>query len=197
MDILIATRNRGKIHEVEAHFKGLSLRIHTLINMAIKTDPVEDGKTIEENAAKKALHYSRETGILVLADDSGLMVDHLNQMPGVFSSRYAGSGATDLEKCRKLLKEMEGVPWEERTARFECVIALAHSGELIATFRGECKGYIALEMKGHHGFGYDPIFYYPPLETTFAELEREEKEKVSHRGAALLLAKKFLEEHYL
>ena len=197
MELLIATQNRGKIQEVETYFRDLNLKIHTLLNMAEIPSPVEDGKTFEENAVKKALHYSKFSGAMVLADDSGLMVDHLNGRPGILSSRYAGPSASDNERCLKILKEMEGVPWEDRTARFECVIALAHSGELISTFIGECRGYIAFEMTGKRGFGYDPIFYFPPLQKTFAELEREEKEIVSHRGAALLLTKGFLENRYL
>lgn len=197
MDLMIASKNKGKIREVETYFKELNFKLYSLTDMANIPGVVEDGKTLEENAIKKALHYSKYADMMVLADDSGLMIDHLGGAPGVHSARYAGEGASDLEKCQKILREMEGVPWEERTARFECVIALAHSGDLISTFIGECWGYITFEMKGNQGFGYDPIFYYPLLEKTFAELKREEKEKVSHRGAALLIAKKFLEERYL
>lgn len=197
MDLMIASKNTGKIREVETYFKELNFKLYSLTDMANIPGVVEDGKTLEENAIKKALHYSKYADMMVLADDSGLMIDHLGGAPGVHSARYAGEGASDLEKCLKILREMEGVPWEERTARFECVIALAHSGDLISTFVGECRGYITFEMKGNQGFGYDPNFYYPLLEKTFAELKREEKEKVSHRGAALLIAKKFLEERYL
>ncbi len=195
MEILIATRNRGKVREVEAFFSGMNFTMHGLGSSDL-SEPVEDGMTLEENAIKKALHYSNSVDAMVLADDSGLMVDHLNGRPGILSSRYAGPGASDEKKCCALLKELKGVPWEERTARFECVIALAQFGELIRTFTGVCRGYIALEMKGSEGFGYDPIFYFPTLEKTFAELERREKEKVSHRGSALLLVKQFLEEHF-
>lgn len=196
MDLLVATKNSGKILEVETYFKGMSFNLCSLVDLKKTSGVTEDGKTLEENAIKKALHYSKYTDKMVLADDSGLMVDCLNGAPGVHSARYAGASATDLDKCQKILKEMEGVPWEERMARFECEIALAQTGEIISTFHGECSGSITLEMKGDHGFGYDPIFYYPPLEKTFAELGRKEKEKVSHRGAALSLAAKFLQERY-
>ncbi len=196
MEILIATRNRGKVQEVEACLMGMNLALHSL-RPREAPEPLEDGMTLKENAIKKALYYSNSVDIMVLADDSGLMVDHLDGRPGVLSSRYAGPGASDEKRCFTLLKELEGVPWEERTARFECVIALAQSGELIQTFTGVCRGYITFEMRGSEGFGYDPIFYFPPLEKTFAELMRPEKEKVSHRGAALLLVKQFLEEQFL
>jgi XTP/dITP diphosphohydrolase len=196
VDLLVATKNKGKILEVETYFKGMSFNLCSLVDLKKTSGVTEDGKTLEENAIKKALHYSKYTDKMVLADDSGLMVDCLNGAPGVHSARYAGASATDLDKCQKILKEMEGVPWEERMARFECEIALAQTGEIISTFHGECSGSITLEMKGDHGFGYDPIFYYPPLEKTFAELGRKEKEKVSHRGAALSLAAKFLQERY-
>jgi XTP/dITP diphosphohydrolase len=197
MDLLIATKNKGKILEVETYFKGMSFKLYSLMNLKDVPDVIEDGKTLEENAVKKALHYSRIIDRMVLADDSGLMIDYLNGAPGVHSSRYAGEGASDQDKCQKIFKEMEGAHWEERGARFECIIALAQTGEVISTFKGECSGFITFEMKGHRGFGYDPIFYYPPLDKTFAELQREEKEKVSHRGAALQLAAKFLQERYL
>ncbi len=197
MDLLIASKNKGKIHEVETYFREMNFNIYSLLNLENIASIEEDGKTLEENAVKKAIHYSKYIDKMVLADDSGLMVDHLNGAPGVHSARYAGEKASDIEKCQKVLKQMEGVPWEERTAQFQCIIALAQTGDLISTFRGVCSGFITFEMKGNNGFGYDPIFYYPPLDKTFAEMEKEEKEKVSHRGAALLLTIKFLEERYL
>ncbi len=197
MDLLIATKNKGKILEVETYLKGMGFKLYSLMNLKDVPDVIEDGKTLEDNAVKKALHYSKIIDRMVLADDSGLMIDYLNGAPGIHSSRYAGERASDKEKCHKVLKEMEGAHWEERSGRFECVIALAQTGSIISTFKGECSGFISFEMKGQQGFGYDPIFYYPPLDKTFAELQREEKEKVSHRGAALQLAAKFLQERYL
>lgn len=182
MEILIATKNIGKVHEIEAYLGGLDLKMQTLLTVTGIPEPVEDGTTFEENAVTKALHCSRFTDILVLADDSGLIVDHLDGRPGVLSSRYAGAGASDEKRCEKVLKEMEGVAWNKRTARFECVIALARSGKVVSSFRGMCNGYIAFEMKGRRGFGYDPIFFFPPLQKTFAELERGKRKSKPQRS---------------
>ena len=143
----------------------------------------ETGVTFEENAVQKALYYSKHCDGLLFVDDSGLEVDVLGGEPGVYSARYAGSEATDEANNRLLLDRMRGVP--ERSARFVCVVALARSGELVRTFRGEVEGLLAEKPRGLNGFGYDPLFYYPPFGCTFGEAPLERKMEVSHRSRAL------------
>ncbi|MBW1997499.1 MAG: XTP/dITP diphosphatase [Deltaproteobacteria bacterium] len=181
--IVLATRNRGKIEEFKRLLSGFEVEIKTLDDFGTIPPVVEDGETFEENAYKKAHFTARILGLPALADDSGLVVEALNGLPGVQSARYAGENATDYERNRKLLKAMEGI--ENRKATFECVIAVAVPRGPALLFEGSCQGEIALEMKGRNGFGYDPLFYYPPLEKTFAEMTPEEKNRVSHRGKAM------------
>lgn len=145
--------------------------------------PEENGRTFEENAVLKARYYSRYTSELVLADDSGLAVDALEGAPGILSARFAGPGASDTQNNDLLLSRLTGV--KERAARFVCVIALAQRGATIETFRGEVAGELIKTTQGKGGFGYDPLFFYPPLNKTFAELTAEQKLTVSHRGRAL------------
>lgn len=158
--------------------------------------PVEDGHTFEENARKKSEYYSRfATGSVVIADDSGLEVDVLGGVPGVFSARYAadepdGELALDAANNAKLLRKLAGVPDERRTGRFICVISVASNGKEIANFQGSVEGMILHKERGHEGFGYDPLFFFPRLEKAFAELTPTEKAAVSHRGMAF---RKFLE----
>jgi XTP/dITP diphosphohydrolase len=157
--------------------------------------PHEDGAPFVANARKKAIHYSRYVLFPVIADDSGLCVDALDGQPGVRSARLGGPAATDGDRIRLVLRKLEGVPWEERTARFVCVLAVALRGDVLATFEGEVEGVIDFEPKGSGGFGYDPVFFYPPAEKTFAELDAGEKERVSHRGQALARAVGWLAEN--
>ncbi len=145
--------------------------------------PSEDGETFEQNAADKAIYYSGHTSGFLFADDSGLEVDALGGEPGVYSARYAGEGATDLGNNAKLLRRLESI--SDRRARFVCVIALAQEGKLIHTFRGTLEGEILYEPRGNGGFGYDPLFFYPPVGKTLAEIPADDKFAVSHRGQAL------------
>jgi XTP/dITP diphosphohydrolase len=154
--------------------------------------PEETGATFEENARLKALYYSRFTPELVFADDSGIEVDALRGAPGVYSARYAGPNATDAENNTRLLRELEGVA--ERSARFVCVIILARAGEVLGTFSGAAEGEILPAPRGSGGFGYDPLFFYPPSACAFAELTPEEKLSVSHRGKALRALCEFLSQ---
>ena len=144
---------------------------------------VEDGKTFDENAYKKASFVSRVLGLPALADDSGLVVEALDGAPGIYSARYAGDDASDIQRCTKLLAEMKGKT--NRRAAFECVISIAVPSGAALTYEARCEGLLLETPAGENGFGYDPVFYYPPLKKTFAELTREQKSRISHRGKAL------------
>lgn len=183
--LLIATRNRGKVEEIRSILGELQVSFLALREIpGIETCP-EDGATYEENAVGKAIHYSRMVPHLTVADDSGLEVEALGGKPGIFSARFAGKGANSFEKCRELLSLLKEVPEEGRGAAFQCVVALARRGNLIRTFHGSCRGEIASRIAGTGGFGFDPVFHYPPAGITFAELGAGEKNKVSHRGRAV------------
>ena len=181
--IVLATGNKNKIREIKELLKDAPIEIKSIADYGTLPPVVEDGDTFEENAYKKAYHYARVLGLPCLADDSGLVVEALDGRPGVHSARYAGEKATDLEKCDKLLSEMKGK--ENRRARFECVLSLASPGGPALTWEGSCAGEITTERHGESGFGYDPVFFYPPMGKTFAEIPMAEKNRVSHRGRAL------------
>jgi XTP/dITP diphosphohydrolase len=181
--LVIASRNKGKTAEIRELLSGFPFKIKDLDDFGPIPEVEEDGETFDENAYKKASFTARVLGHPALADDSGLVVDALNGAPGVFSARYAGPDATNEDRSRKLLQEMEGI--SNRKAAFECVISIAVPTGPALTYEGRCEGIIAASPQGTNGFGYDPIFYYPPLKKTFAELTREEKSRVSHRGKAL------------
>lgn len=183
--LLLATRNQGKLHELTQLLAGLPLKVLSLADVGFPPDVEEKGETFLANATLKAIQYSRQTEALTLADDSGLAVAALGGAPGARSARYGGPGLTDEDRCSLLLKELEKVPWEERKAQFVCVLALAHACALVRSFEGTVDGLITFEPRGTNGFGYDPLFYYPPRALTFAELSRTDKDKVSHRGRAL------------
>ncbi len=178
MTLYCATSNPGKLREFR-----LAARPGMVIEPVTGIPPCEEnGATFEENAATKAIYYSPHAPGLLFADDSGLEVDALGGAPGIYSARYAGDDQANL---RRVLREMEGV--ENRAARFVCVIALAKGGRLLQTFRAEVQGEILREPRGEGGFGYDPIFYYPPFGCSLAEVPAEEKFEVSHRGQALAM----------
>jgi XTP/dITP diphosphohydrolase len=181
--IVIATRNPGKIAEIRDLLTGFQVKIKNLDDFGPLPVLEEDGKTFDDNAYKKASFTAKILGIPALADDSGLVVEALNGAPGVLSARYAGENATDQQRCAKLLREMAGQV--NRRAAFECVISIAVPSGPALTYEARCEGLIAERPAGQSGFGYDPIFFYPPLKKTFAQLTREEKSRVSHRGRAL------------
>jgi len=187
-DLLVATTNSGKFAEVQAFLKKLPLRTISLRSLIDPPQVVEDGQTFEENALKKARTLAQFFGMPTLADDSGLEVDALNGAPGVYSARYAGEQGDDDLNNQKLLRELNSVPAEKRTARFVCALALCvprANGVDEWTVRESCEGRIAFGLSGSHGFGYDPLFFYPPFGKTFGEIERDVKATVSHRGKAL------------
>ncbi len=191
--LLVATRNFGKFKEFAHFFQELDLELLSLTDFPKIEKIPEPYSTFEENAKYKALYCFKKTGLLSLADDSGLEVEALGGAPGVLSARFAGEGASDEENNKKLLKLLEGLPEEKRKARFICVLALALSDEQVKMVRAETQGIITEAPRGNKGFGYDPIFYYPLSGKTFAEMEPEEKLKVSHRGKALQKMKLILE----
>lgn len=199
--IILASNNAHKIGEIREILKDLDFEIKSLKDEGIDIDVEEDGKTFEENAKKKAseiAEYLRKKGqsdFIVMADDSGLEVDYLNGEPGIYSARYAGEHGNDMENNKKLLKKLKGIPVSKRTGRFVCVIALIDNNEKYISIRGEAEGIIKEELSGKGGFGYDPLFYYEPLNKTFSEMSLEEKNKVSHRGAALKKLRTELEKY--
>lgn len=192
--VLIATSNPGKLRDFAGAAQVHGIEIAGIPNFASLPTPVEDGKTFEENARKKAEEYSLAArSEIVVADDSGLEVDALNGAPGVHSARYAadqphlaGSNTDDEANNDRLLRELSLVAPAKRTGRFVCVLAAARNGKTVATFRGTAEGIILDSPLGNNGFGYDPLFYFPQIGKTFAELSPEEKARYSHRGAAFL-----------
>jgi XTP/dITP diphosphohydrolase len=181
--IVLATRNQGKTEEIKTLLDQFNIDIKNLDDFGPIPPIVEDGETFEENAYKKASLTARYLGLPALADDSGLVVEALNGAPGVHSARYAGQQATDSQRYRKLLQELGDS--DHRSAKFVCVLSLAVPAGPALTYEASCEGVITQEPVGTGGFGYDPVFYYPPLNQTFAQLTRQEKNKVSHRGKAL------------
>ena len=192
--LLVASSNQGKLREYRALAKpaGVSIDLAFIPNFASLPVFEEIWPTFAENAAGKALHYCRLAEGMVIADDSGLVVPALGGAPGVLSARYAGPGASDADRIRKLLGEMSGKKEQERRARFVCVVAVAESGEMRGLFSAAAEGILLDDRRGQGGFGYDPIFYFPTLGKTYAEISREEKNMYSHRGKAFHKALDFL-----
>jgi XTP/dITP diphosphohydrolase len=188
IEIVLATRNKNKTKEIKGLLKNFPVIIKDFDDFGPLPEVVEDGKTFEENAYKKASFAARILGFPTMADDSGLCVKALNNAPGIFSARYAGENAKYKDLCAKLLFEMKDK--KDREAYFKCVISIATPTGQALTYEAECKGLITENLKGENGFGYDPVFYYPELKKTFAQITMEEKAKVSHRGKALSDIKK-------
>ena len=196
MQIVLATHNRGKMKEMSSILAHLPVTLLTLDDFPQIGEIPETGETLKENAFIKAETVHQKTGLPALADDTGLEVDALDGAPGVHSSRYDGETATFEDNCRKMLQEMDGIPAEERTARFHTVIAFVSDSGNEWT-EGMVEGRILEKKQGDGGFGYDPLFYYPPLKKTFAELNSEQKNNISHRGKALRNFCQILEKRIL
>ncbi|MBD7916531.1 XTP/dITP diphosphatase [Clostridium sp. Sa3CUN1] len=198
--LVIASNNEGKIKEIKRILKELPLEVLSLRDMGIDIDVEEDGLTFEENAKKKSVEIYKELirrenkDFIVMSDDSGLEVDYLKGEPGVFSARYAGEHGNDKKNNEKLLLNLKGVKEEDRKARFVCQLALINDKNEYRGIRGTVDGYILESEKGDGGFGYDPLFFFKPLNKSFGELTMEEKNKISHRGVALEEAKEVLKE---
>ncbi len=193
LQLLIATRNTGKVKELRSLLAGLRVCLRSLQEFACIPEVVETGATFADNAALKAVSYAQATQLLALADDSGLEVEALNGAPGVLSARYAGENATDAERTARLLRQLDSHGNKSRRARFVCAIAIAaQNGNLIYASEGICAGHIALEPSGTGGFGYDPIFVPDNYDDSFASLPPAIKEQISHRARALQAARTFL-----
>jgi len=193
--LLLATTNPGKVREIRAALKGLPLTVLGLRDALPRVGHRERGATFEETARAKGLFYGRKWKGLTLAEDSGLEIDALGGAPGVRSARFSRPSPTDAKNIRKVLRLLRNVPGRARGARFVCAMVLADGGRVIKEIRGEVRGRIAFEPRGENGFGYDPLFYYPPLRRTFAELPPRLKSAVSHRGRALAKLRAFLKAY--
>lgn len=190
MDLIVATRNEGKLREIQKGLKGLRIRLMGLNHFDNIPEIEEDGASFLENALKKARFYSKYFSQPVLADDSGLEVDALKGAPGIFSARYGGAGASDRKNRERLLKVMDGIPTPRRGASFKCVLAMVFPDGREIVVEGSCRGRIGFREVGRRGFGYDPIFFLPRYGKTMAELTLQEKNRISHRGKALRKLKK-------
>ena len=189
MQLLIATGNPGKVREYDELLAGLPVACIGPTDLGLRLEVDESGASYQENATLKAAALAQASGRLTLADDSGLEVDALDGRPGVHSARYGGPGMDDTGRWRLLLRELEGAPWEQRTARFRCVIGLATPEGKVITVEGTCEGMIAFEAAGDNGFGYDPVFYLPERGCTMAQLPAGVKNRVSHRARAARAAR--------
>ena len=190
MKIILATKNKGKIKDFEKLTDKMDIEVLSILDNIDFPDVVEDGKTFEENSAKKALEIAKYTGIITVSDDSGLCVDALNGEPGIYSARYSGEDGNDEKNIEKLLKNLSDVEKNDRKAHFVSVVSIAFPDGTVKSFRGETQGEILFEKEGNNGFGYDPVFYSYDLEKSFWVATIEEKKSVSHRGRAFEKLKK-------
>lgn len=184
--VVVATKNKGKLKEIKEVLKDFDFDVVSMEEVGVFDDIAETGETFEENATLKACHIQRLTDAMVIADDSGLEVDALHGAPGIYSARYAGEHANDLKNNQKLLEALKDVPDEDRTARFVCAVAVAINEQSVFTVRGTVEGFIGREPVGTNGFGYDPLFYLPRYGKTMAQCSMDEKNRISHRGNALM-----------
>jgi XTP/dITP diphosphohydrolase len=191
-DLLLASQNPGKLNEMRLLVEGLPFRVVGPREIGILEGPDETGDSFLENARIKALAYARLSGRLTVADDSGLSVDALGGAPGLYSSRFGGEGASDRERDLLLLEKLRGEPPERRGAHFTSAVVAARGEDVLFQAQESVHGFIAEEMRGENGFGYDPLFFYPPFGKTFGEVAREEKDRVSHRGKAFARLRQFL-----
>jgi len=193
-ELIVATRNGGKLKEIQSLLSGIVEKVHSAADFAGFPETIEDGTTFEENALKKAREALAFTGLAALADDSGLMVDALDGRPGVYSARFAGEGAGDAANNLRLLEELSQVPEGQRQAAFVCVLAFVTPDGVEQVFSGKVSGRILRNQQGDGGFGYDPLFLVDGFDRTMAELELQEKNRISHRGQALQQFRNYLEQ---
>ncbi len=193
LKLLLATRNKGKVREQEKALAGSGIEIVSLDLWPDLASPEETGSTFLENAIAKATYYNQSSGVASLAEDAGLEVDALGGAPGVMSSRWMGEETSYETKNAWLVEHLSKLSLEERTARYVAAIALVDEGEVIFTAEETCEGRIAQEPRGNGGFGYDPVFFYPPFGKTFAQATPEEKNRVSHRGKTMVQLREFLD----
>ncbi len=198
IDVVIATRNTGKMNEMRKMLFNTSFSAFSLDEVSVLEEVEETGTSFEENAMLKAETYGKLSGKLTIADDSGIEVDVLGGAPGIYSARYGGDGKDDQDRNKLLLENVEGIPEHQLTARFRCVVALWNPiDNTIVTFGGKIEGKITRNVRGKNGFGYDPLFFFPEKNKTLAELTLIEKERVSHRGEAMRKALAYMETNML
>jgi len=190
--LLLGSSNHGKLREMRQLLAGMPYRVLGPAEVGLRRAPDETGTTFIENAILKARHYADASGLLAVADDSGISVDALGGEPGLYSSRFGGEGASDDERNRLLLERLRGVPPARRGARFTSAVAVARGGHVLFHAEESVEGLIAEEPKGPNGFGYDPVFFYPPFGKTFGEVSGPEKDRVSHRGKSFARLREFL-----
>jgi XTP/dITP diphosphohydrolase len=191
-DLLLASQNPGKLEEMRHLVAGLPFRVVGPRDVGLLEAPEETGSTFAENATQKALHYAGRSGLLTVADDSGISVEALDGEPGLYSSRFGGEGATDSDRNQFLLSRLGGVAESERGARFTSAVVVARGDTVLFEVEETVEGRIASEPRGPNGFGYDPLFFYPPFGKTFGEVAAEDKDRVSHRGKAFARLRTFL-----
>jgi XTP/dITP diphosphohydrolase len=190
--LLLGSSNPGKLREMRQLLAGMPYRVLGPADVALRDAPEETGTTFMENAILKARHYADKSGLLAVADDSGLSVDALGGAPGLYSSRFGGEGASDDERNRLLLERLRGIPPERRGARFTSAVAAVRDRRVLFQAEENVEGRIAEAPKGRNGFGYDPVFFYAPFNKTFGEVDREDKDRVSHRGKSFARLREFL-----
>ena len=195
MELLLATQNRGKLQEMRVLLAGLPFDVVSPADLGIHDSPEETGHTFRENAALKAHHYARVTGRLAVADDSGLSVDALDGAPGLYSSRFGGEGRSDAERNALLLEKLRDVAPPQRSARFTCAVVVVRDGQTLFEAEESVEGFIADAPAGPAGFGYDPLFFYPPFGATFGSVDPGRKDQVSHRGKAFARLRGFLTDY--
>lgn len=191
-DLLLASQNKGKLTEMRALVDGLPLKVLAPADLGLLDAPEETGTTFLDNATLKARSYAEASGLLTVADDSGIAVDALDGAPGVHSSRFGGEDTDDADRNRLLLERLQGVPESDRGAHFVSALALVEAGKVLFSVVETVTGRIADGPRGAAGFGYDPIFFYPPYNKTFGQVSRQEKDRVSHRGKAFAHLREFL-----
>lgn len=192
-ELLLASQNPGKLREMRLLVDGLPWRVLGPADLGIAQAPDETGSSFLENARLKAKHYAEVSGRMTVADDSGISVDALDGGPGLYSSRFGGENASDADRNRLLLEKLSGLPAEQRGAHFTSAVAVARDGAILFEVEERVDGRIAEALRGDNGFGYDPLFFYPPYARTFGEVSRAEKDRVSHRGKAFARLRRFLE----
>ena len=195
-ELVVATKNKGKLSEIKDLLKDLDIKITSLIDYPDAPQIVEDGRTFAQNALKKAATIALYTRKLTLGEDSGLQVKALNNQPGIYSARFSGAGATDKKNNQKLLRLLRVVPPHRREARYRCYAALVNGRGIIHLASGSCSGVIASRSKGRNGFGYDPLFLVPSYQKTFGQLDPAVKARISHRAMALRKTRKILQQYF-
>ena len=196
-ELIVASRNKGKVGEIKELLSDLDFKVTSLLEYPNLPDVVEDGKTYKANALKKASTIAKLTGKMTMSDDSGIEVKALDNAPGIYSARFAGEGKTEKQKNQKLFRMLKNVPMSKRQARYRCVIALVDAkGRELGTVQGACSGLIATKERGHHGFGFDPLFIVARYNKTFGELDPSIKAKISHRARALKKFRSLLENTF-